>query len=43
MVKKRGEYQEGHANALSKTDQFGKKHLARIAKNFLEKEKNHGA
>jgi len=28
--------------ALSKADQFGKKHLARIAKNTLEEEKNHG-
>jgi len=43
MVKKRGEYQKGHVNALTKTDQSGKKHLARSAKKSLEKEKNHGA
>jgi len=32
-----------HADALSKADQYGKKHLARIAKKNLEEEKNHGA
>ena len=42
MVKKWGEYKKDQVKALSKADQFGKNHLARIAKKTLEEEKNHG-